>query len=64
MKRFSLALLAICFTTTFAIHMQNFIVSTDSNYSCLFQKNALETIYWMVDERRKRPLISQQNVKS
>ena len=33
-KNFSLALLAICFTTTFAIHMQKFTVSTDSNHNC------------------------------
>ena len=37
-KNFSLALLAICFTTTFAIHMQKFTVSTDSNHSCFSKR--------------------------
>ena len=38
--------------------------STDSNHNCFSKKNVLETKYWMVNEGRKRPLASQQNVKS
>ena len=37
-KKFSLALLAICFTTTFAIYMQKFTVSTDSNHNCFSKR--------------------------
>ena len=37
-KKFSLALLAICFTTTFVIHMQKVTVSTDSNHNCFSKR--------------------------
>ena len=41
MEKFLLDMLAICFTTTFVIHMQKFIVSTDSNHSCCPKKTEI-----------------------
>ena len=50
MENFSLDLLTIRFTTTFAMHMQKFIVSTDSNHSCCSERTEILDGWWGEEE--------------